>query len=132
MNNDKLLIQIRNGIYLLCLINLAGMIVAIFLNIYLTNYSIHEANAMSVEASSMQTEFNELNDLLESNQLNSLISRCIKILEEKPNSGTAHYYLGLAFYQMGDEDESRKHLEESLKLEPSWEMQIQPYLEKLK
>lgn len=131
MNSDKLLFQIRNGIYLLCFINLAGLFVVIFLNIYLTNYSIHEANARSVEASSMQTEFNELNDLLESNQLNSLISRCKNILEEKPNSGTAHYYLGLAYYQMGDEDESRKHLEESLNLSPSWEVQIQPYLENL-
>ena len=118
MNEERHLIQIRNGVYLLCAISVISLITAIALNFHLTNRSIDEMKAMTGEGSSEQALINELNQLLEANDLDALISRCEGELMEKPLSRTGHYYLGLA-YHSGDTDKSRKYLEEALRIDPT-------------
>ena len=131
MNEERHLIQIRNGVYLLCAISVISLITAIALNFHLTNRSIDEMKAMTGEGSSEQALINELNQLLEANDLDALISRCEGELMEKPLSRTGHYYLGLAYYHSGDTDKSRKYLEEALRIDPTWKAAIEPYLTNL-
>ncbi len=129
MTQERYLVQIRNGVYILCGISLVTLITAPMLNLHLTNRSIAEMKAMTVEASSEQTLINELNQLLETNKLEALISRCESELKEKPLSRSGHYYLGLAYYHSGKSAMSRKHLEEALRIDPTWKSAIVPYLE---
>jgi len=129
MTNDRHLIQIRNGVYLLCGIAVVTLIAGIGLNIHLTNRSLKEMKTMAVEDSSEQSLINELNNLLETNNLDALISRCESEIEEKPLSRSGHYYLGLAYYHSGDQAKSRKYLVEALRIDPTWKVAIEPYLE---
>lgn len=73
----------------------------------------------------------ELNGLLEANKIDALIARCNEVLVEKPLSRIGHYYLGLAFYHSGDAANCRKHLEEALRIDPTWKEAIEPYLQKM-
>jgi tetratricopeptide (TPR) repeat protein len=113
MTNDKLCLQIRNGIYVLCLISAITL------------------KWLSAPASLEQELINELNGLLEANQLDQLTARCNEILVAKPLSRTGHYYLGLAYYHSGDATNCRKHLQEALRIDPTWNAAIEPYLQKL-
>ena len=88
--------------------------------------------SLSAPASSEQALINELNGLLESNNIDTLIGRCEEVLIDNPLSRTGHYYLGLAYYHSGDASNSRSHLEEALRIDPTWKAAIEPYLENLK
>lgn len=131
MTQEQHLVQIRNGVYLLCAISIVTLITAIVLNVYLTNRSIEEMKTVAVDVSSEQTLLNELNELLESNELDALIARCEIEIKEKPLSRSGHYYLGLAYYHSGNPAKSRKHLEEALRIDPAWKSAIDPYLQNL-
>ena len=131
MTNDKLSLQIRNGIYVLCLISVITLIVAVSLNVFLDNRNFARMKSLSAPASLEQELINELNGLLETNQLDQLIARCNEILVAKPLSRTGHYYLGLAYYHSGDATNCRKHLEEALRIDPTWKAAIEPYLQRL-
>jgi len=87
--------------------------------------------SLAAPASLEQELINELNGLLEANKLDTLIVRCNEVLVEKPLSRTAHYYLGLAFYHSGDATNCRKHLNEALRIDPTWKAAIDPYLQKM-
>lgn len=131
MTPDRLLIQIRNGIYLLCLLTVLTFIVVAVISNHQTNRSISEMKSVSMEASTEQALLNELNDLLETNQLDALISRCEKLIKDRPLSPTGHYHLGLAKYHSGDLVGSRASLEETLRIDPSWKAAVEPFLENL-
>jgi cytochrome c-type biogenesis protein CcmH/NrfG len=131
MTNEKHILQIRNGIYILCLLTLITLIVGVSLNIILTNLNFDRMKSLSAPASLEQELINELNGLLEGNKIDTLIARCEKILAEKPLSRTGHFYLGLAYYHSSEASKSRKHLEEALRIDPTWKAGIEPYLTKL-
>lgn len=131
MTHERYLLQIRNGVYLLCVISVVTLIIGIGLNIHLTNRSLAEMKAVATENSSEQTLINEFNNLLETNHLDALISRCESVIKEKPLSRSGHYYLGLAYYHLGDQAKSKQHLNEVLTLDPTWKAAIEPYLENL-
>ena len=131
MNEERHLIQIRNGVYLLCAISVITLVTAIALNIHLTNRSIDEMKALAVVESSEKVLTDELHRLLEANELNALIAMCESELKDKPLSRSSHYYLGLAYYHSGQNGKSRKHLEEALRIDPTWKAFIEPYLENL-
>jgi tetratricopeptide (TPR) repeat protein len=127
----KHILQIRNGIYFLCLITVIGWIVGIWLNIHLTNQSFAKMESLMEPVSAEQKLMNELNGLLEANKIESLVARCKEVLAVKPMNRAAHYYLGLAYYQSGDAGNCRKHLEEALRIDPTWKPAIEPYLKNL-
>lgn len=131
MTNEKLSLQIRNGIYVLCLISAITLILGVSLNLFLDNRNFARMKSLSAPTSLEQELINELNGLLEANQLDRLIARCKEILVAKPLSRTGHYYLGLAYYHSGDATNSRKHLQEALRIDPTWNAAIEPYLQKL-
>ncbi|MEO7101349.1 MAG: tetratricopeptide repeat protein [Luteolibacter sp.] len=107
------------------------LIVGVSLNIYLTNQSFDRMKSLSRPASQEQALINELNGLLEANKLDTLIARCNEVLVEKPLSRAGHYYLGLASYHSGDTTNCRKHLEEALRIDPTWKAAIDPYFQKM-
>ena len=131
MTNEKHIRQIRNGIYILCLLTVITLIVGVSLNIFLTNQNFTRMKSFAAPASLEQELINELNGLLEANKIDTLIARCEGVLAEKPLSRTGHYYLGLAYYHSGNASNCRKHLEEALRIDPTWKSAIEPYLEKL-
>ena len=131
MTNEKHILQIRNGIYILCLISMITLIVGVSLNVFLYNRNFARMKSLAAPASLEQALINELNGLLEANKIDALIERCNEVLIEKPLSRTGHYYLGLAFYHSGDATNCRKHLEETLRIDPTWKASINPYLEKI-
>lgn len=132
MTNEKHTIQIRNGIYILCLIALVTLIVGVSLNVYLNDLNFTRMKSLAAPASLEQTLIDELNGLLEANKIDKLIERCNEVLAEKPLSRTGHYYIGLAYYHSGDATKCRKHLEEALRIDPTWTAVTEPYLTKLK
>ena len=132
MTNEKHTIQIRNGIYILCLISLVTLIVGVSLNVYLNDLNFTRMKSLAAPASLEQTLIDELNGLLEANKIDKLIERCNEVLAEKPLSRTGHYYIGLAYYHSGDATKCRKHLEEALRIDPTWTSVTEPYLTKLK
>lgn len=132
MTNEKHLHQIRNGIYILCLISVVTLIVGVALNVFLHDQNFTRMQSLTRPASQEQALINELNGLLESKKIDELITRCGKEIAEKPLSRTAHYYLGLAYYHSGDASNCRKQLEEALRIDPTWKAAIQPYLDNLK
>ncbi len=131
MTNEKHILQIRNGIYVLCLISAITLVVGVSLNVFLNNQNFDRMKSLAAPASLEQELINELNGLLEANKLDILIARCNEVLVEKPLSRTGHYYLGLAFYHSGDANNCRKHLEEALRIDPTWKAAIDPYLQKM-
>ncbi len=131
MTPEKYIIQIRNGIYILCLMSVVTLIVGVSLNIYLTNRNFDRMKSLSAPASTEQALINELNGLLESKKIDTLIARCNEVLTDQPLSRTGHYYLGLAYYHSGDASSCRKHLEEALRIDPTWKEVIEPYLKKM-
>jgi tetratricopeptide (TPR) repeat protein len=131
MTNEKHILQIRNGIYVLCLISAITLIVGVSLNFFLHNQNFDRMKSLTGPASLEQTLINELNGLLEANKIDALITRCNEVLVEKPLSRTGHYYLGLAFYHSGDASNCRKQLEEALRIDPTWKAAIDPYLQKI-
>jgi hypothetical protein len=131
MTNEKHILQIRNGIYAICAISAITLIVGVTLNIFLHNQNFDRMKSLSAPVSSEQELINELNGMLEANHIESLVARCNEVLVEKPLSRTGHYYLGLAFYHSGDATNCRKHLEESLRIDPTWKDAIGPYLQKM-
>jgi hypothetical protein len=74
MTNEKHILQIRNGIYILCLMSVVTLIVGVSLNIYLTNHNFQRMNLLSAPASTEQALINELNGLLESKKIDTLIA----------------------------------------------------------
>lgn len=132
MTNEKHTIQIRNGIYILCLIALVTLIVGVSLNVYLNDLNFTRMKSLAAPASLEQTLIDELNGLLEANKIDKLIERCNEVLAQKPLSRTGHYYIGLAYYHSGDATKCRKHLEEALRIDPTWTAVTEPYLTKLK
>ena len=118
MDTGKELVRIRNGVWFLCVLNVLGFALAIALTSYQLNRSIAAMRDVSVQRSAEQTLINELDQLLESNQLDTLISRCEKEIRAKPLSRTGHFYLGLAHYHRGDQANSRKHFEEAARIDP--------------
>jgi tetratricopeptide (TPR) repeat protein len=131
MTHEKHILQIRNGIYVLCLISAITLIVGILLNFFLYNQSFDRMKSLTAPASLEQALINELNGLLEAKKIDALIARCNEVLVEKPLSRTGHYYLGLAFYHSGDASNCRKQLEEALQIDPTWKAAIEPYLQKI-
>ncbi len=131
MNPEKQLRQIRNGIYFLCFFSVLTLAASIALNLYLTKKSLNRMQALAVPGYDEHSLNNELNGLLESNQLEALISKCEEIISEKPLSPSGNYYLGLAYYHKGDTQKSREYLAETLRIEPSWAAAITPYLDNL-
>ena len=132
MKTEKYILQIRNGIYILCLISVFSLIVGVSLNIYFVNQNFTRMKSLAAPASSEQALINELNELLESNKIDTLIARCEEVLANKPLSRVGHYYLGLAYYHSGDSTNCQMQLQEVLRLDPTWKEAIQPYLENLK
>lgn len=132
MTRERHILQIRNGIYILCVMSVITLIVGVSLNIYLTNQNFTRMQSLTRPASQEQALINELNGLLEAKKLDELIARCGKEIAEKPLSRTGHYYLGLAYYHSGDATNCRKQLEEALRIDPTWKAAIQPYLDNLK
>ena len=131
MRNDRQILQIRNGLYFLCLMTVISLIAGIWLNIHLTRESFAKMQALAAPISSQQALLDELTELLESNRLDTLIGRCEQILEEKPLSQAGHYYLGLAYYHKQEPDKSRIHFEEALRIDPAWKAVISPFLDAL-
>jgi tetratricopeptide (TPR) repeat protein len=131
MNNDRYILQIRNGIYGLCLLSIITLIAGVWLNIFLNDQNFARMKSLAAPASSEHEMINELNELLEANKINTLIERCKVVLAEKPLSRTGHYYLGLAYYHSGDAANCRKHLNEALRIDPTWKAATEPYLQKL-
>jgi hypothetical protein len=74
MTNEKHILQIRNGICILCLMSVVTLIVGVSLNIYLTNHNFQRMNLLSAPASTEQALINELNGLLESKKIDTLIA----------------------------------------------------------
>lgn len=132
MTNEKHILQIRNGVYVLCVISAITLIVGVSLNLLLHNQNFDRMKSLAAPASLEQELINELNSLLEANKIDALIARCNEILIEKPLSRTGHYYLGLAFYHSGDAANCRKHLSEALRIDPTWKDAVEPYLQKVK
>ena len=132
MTNEKLILQIRNGIYFLGAMSAITLIVGVSLNVFLYNQNFVRMKALAGPASSEQALINELSGLLETNKLDALIARCNEVLAGKPLSRTGHYYLGLAYYHSGDSANCRKQLEEALRIDPSWRSAVEPYLNNLK
>lgn len=131
MTHERHILQIRNGIYILCLISAITLIVGVWLNIFLTDQNFTRMKSLAAPASAEQELVNELYGLLEANKIDVLIARCEQVLAEKPLSKTGHFYLGLAYYHSGDAGNCRKHLEEALRIDPAWTAAIEPYLKKL-
>lgn len=131
MTDERHILQIRNGIYVLCLLTVITLIVGVSLNIILSNQNFTRMKSLAAPASLEQELVNELNELLEANKIDALIARCQRELAGKPLSRTGHYYLGLAYYHSRDAASCRKHLEEALRIDPTWKAAIVPYLEKL-
>ena len=131
MTEERQLLQIRNGIYFLCVMSVFTLIIAVSLNIFLTNQNFTRMKSLAAPSSLEQALINELNGLLEANKIDTLITRCEEVLAEKPLSRSGHYYLGLAYYHSGDATKCRKHLEEALRIDPTWKTSIEPYLQKL-
>ena len=131
MTNEKHILQIRNGVYILCLISMVTLIVGFSLNVFLNNQNFERMKSLAALGSLEQELINELNGLLESNKMDALIERCNEVLVKKPLSRTGHYYLGLAFYHSGDANNCRKHLNEALRIDPTWTGSIEPYLKKI-
>jgi cytochrome c-type biogenesis protein CcmH/NrfG len=132
MTNEKHILQIRNGINILCLLMGLTLIVGVSLNVFLANQSFTRMKSLAAPASIEQALINELNELLEANKIEALIARCEEVLAGKPLSRTGHYYLGLAYYHFGDVGNCRKHLEEALRIDPTWKTSVEPYLQNLK
>ena len=132
MTNERQILQIRNGVYFLCAMSVFTLIVAVSLNIFLSNRNFTRMKSLASPASSEQALINELNGLLEANKIDPLITRCEGLLAEKPLSRTGQYFLGLAYYHSGDARNCRKHLEEALRIDPTWKASIEPYLQKLR
>ena len=131
MTSERHILQIRNGIYILCLITAITLIVGVSLNVFLHNQNFARMKSLAAPASSEQELINDLNGLLEANRIDTLIARCNEVLIEKPLSRTGHYYLGLAFYHSGDAANCGKHLDEALRIDPTWKAAIEPYLQKM-
>ncbi|MCB1224451.1 MAG: tetratricopeptide repeat protein [Verrucomicrobiales bacterium] len=132
MTKERHILQIRNGIYLLCFLSALTLIVGVSLNIHLANQSFERMKSLGVTASTEQALINELSALLDANELDRLIARGNEVLKEKPLSRTGHFYLGLAYYHSGDASKCRKHLEEARRIDPSWKPAIDPFLGNLK
>ena len=132
MDTGKELVRIRNGVWLLCVLSVIGFLVSVALSIHLSNRNIAVARELSGDKSTEQTLINELGLLLESNQLDALITRCEKEIRDKPLSRTGHFYLGLAHFHRGDHAQSRKHLEEAARIDPAWAPATEPYLKILR
>ena len=107
------------------------LIVGFSLNVFLNNQNFERMKSLAALGSLEQELINELNGLLESNKMHALIERCNEVLVKKPLSRTGHYYLGLAFYHSGDANNCRKHLNEALRIDPTWTGSIEPYLKKI-
>ena len=132
MTDEKHIQQIRNGIYALCLISVVTLVIGVSLNVFLNNQNFARIQTLSASTSSEQALIDELNGLLESNKIARLIARCNELLIEKPLSRGVHYYLGLAYYHSADASNCRKHLNEALRIDPTWKAAIEPYLDKIK
>jgi len=131
MKTERHVLQARNGIYVLCLISMITLIIGVALNIYLSNQNFTRMKSLAEPVSQDQALINELNGILESNKLDRLIARCNEVVTEKPLSRTGHYYLGLAYYHSEDASNCRKHLEEALRIDPTWTGAIEPYIKKM-
>lgn len=131
MTSEKHILQIRNGIYILCLISVVTLIVGVALNVFLHEQNFTRMLSLTQPASQEQALINELTALLESEKIDEMIARCGKEISEKPLSRTGHYYLGLAYYHSGDATKCRAELEEALRIDPTWKAAIQPYLDNL-
>lgn len=127
MKPDEYLPQIRNGIYLHCAISVVTVGIAVVLNVSLTNRSIAEMRAISGTADHILT--NELEELFQTNKIDELVKKSEAVLEKKPLSVVAHFYLGVAHFQSGDFTASRASLEQALSISPVWKPSIIPYLE---
>ena len=132
MANEKHILQIRNGVFFLCVMSVITLVTGVLLNIHLTNRSLDHFETLSDPTSKGQELINELDQLLQANRIDRLIQRCEGILSEKPLNTPAHYYLGLAWYHSGDAGKALEHLGEARRIDPSWKEAIDPYLEQLR
>lgn len=69
--------------------------------------------------------------LYETNRLQDLLKYCLKFHSKYPNDVQITFYLGLAYYKLGNFSLARQHFESAAELNPHYKESVQPYLEEI-
>ncbi|MDF1657453.1 MAG: hypothetical protein P1U58_07565 [Verrucomicrobiales bacterium] len=140
MDDSKILIQIRNSLYVLIALSAITLVVGVILNVYITKYLAEESRRLTdYSLDEMRSHYGEVeedlvseyDDLIEKGELEELVSRCEALLAERPLSPTGHFYLGVAHFHLGNKKLAEKSLREAKSIAPAWKSSTDPYLEAL-
>ncbi len=71
-------------------------------------------------------------NFFESGKVEELIAYCDKHYKNYPNDIWINWYYGIAYYNLGDKKVSDKYFKMVIKLNPSWEIDANPYLQEIK
>ncbi|CAH0529449.1 tetratricopeptide repeat protein [Vibrio hippocampi] len=70
-------------------------------------------------------------ELFVSDQLDELLSYCLKHEKKSPNDVTVNWHLGIYYYFKGDLQRARLYFEKTIRLNPNWESSAAGYIDKI-